>query len=176
LPVFSCSSGRVAIIVCESMMREMRIVAVERKIPFVMRVLSSQCYRDPTSLKSKIDELVCPFLKDKMSVFVAYGRCALFTGNDHLDVYALKDLNCASILLGGDSEYQKLMAGAYFLTPHLALHWKEYFLGKKDNCPLDPKSAKRLEKWFDPIKKIVKIQLQSDTEDLENLSFCSKVL
>ncbi|MFZ5646055.1 MAG: DUF1638 domain-containing protein [Bacillota bacterium] len=169
LPVPSLSSDRVAIIVCEAMAGEMRTVAGEKNIPFVMHVINSQCHRDPIILKSKIAEALNLF-EDEMGVFVAYGKCSSYAGNDQPIVQGFKDLNCASILLGGDSEYEKLAAGTYFLTPYLALHWKEYFLGKMDDCPLDRKSAKRLEKWFEPIGRVVKINIRPETEEIENLS------
>ncbi|GBF33660.1 hypothetical protein DCCM_2766 [Desulfocucumis palustris] len=159
------------------MAREMSIVAREKKnIPFVMQVISSQCHRNPVALRNEINKLVSLF-KDKMQIFVAYGKCFLHVGTNYLGVYSLEDLNCASILIGGDSEYEKMSAGTYFLTPYLAMHWKEYFLGKKDNSQLDQKSIKRLERWFEPIERIVKINIEpvGESENILAKEFSSVI-
>lgn len=176
LQASSLSRDNVAIIVCEAMAREMSIVAREKNIPFVMQVIGSQCHRDPITLNNKINKLLTQF-KDELRVFVAYGRCFSRAGNNHPDIYRLEGLNCASILIGGDREYEKLAAGTYFFTPYLARHWKEYFLGLKDNSPLDQKSAKRLEKWFEPIKRVVKIDVQpaGESENILAREFSSAI-
>ena len=152
------SSGRQAVIVvCEAMAGEMRVVAEEKSNPFVMQVISSQCHREPAALKQKIDQLVDSF-GDQPMIFLAYGNCSGHGAGDHPRVYKLRVSNCASALLGGDSRFQELAQGSYFLTPYLALNWKQYFLGRVQPS-IDRKTASYLEKWFSPMERLIRINL-----------------
>lgn len=160
---------KAAIIVCEALAEEMSIVAVEKGIPFILHTVSSQCHRDPQTLKCRILEAVDLF-KEQARVFIAYGGCSSFDHAGLDGVYALNAHNCASVLLGGDSRYQKMVMGSYFLTPYLSLHWMEYFLGKPAYAELDPKTAKHLKKWFKPIERLIKIDIRLETREIESAS------
>ncbi len=158
------ASDKVSIIACESIAREMAMVAGEKKLPFTMHVLGPQCHHNPMTIGSKINNMLGSFNKEKRA-FIAAGKCFSCAGSNHPGAYRLMETNCASILIGGDREYKKIAAGSYFLTPHLLLHWKEYFLGRDDNAVLKQKSARRLEEWFNPIKRVIKINLYPACEN-----------
>jgi len=159
----------VAIVVCEALAEEISIVAAEKGIPFKMHVIGSQCHRNPQVLRCKVLKAVDMF-KEHVKVFIAYGGCSSFHPGDLQGVHMLNTHNCASALLGGDNPYQRMVKGSYFLTPYLAIHWMEYLLGKSDYSDLDPKTVKWLEKWFEPIDRLIKINIRPETEEAEVVS------
>jgi hypothetical protein len=162
------NESKVAIIACASLAREMKSVAEEHPIPFVLKVIDAACHRDPNRLRNTIDSYVSPLFSEGFKIFIAYGNCCTYINLDPKNIYHIEALNCAAILLGGEQEYLKNANKAYFLTPYLARNWKEYFLGKPKDFVPDEKTARSLKKWFTSIDKIIKIKVNSSDHDDEN--------
>lgn len=133
----------------------MRAVADESGVPFFMRVFSSRCHRDPKGLGKAIEESLGS-IENNLPAFLAYGNCFSPVNAGVRRIQGLSALNCAAALLGGNDEYERLAEASYFLTPHLATGWKEYFLGIADAVP-DQKIKRRLLKWFAPVDKFILI-------------------
>lgn len=101
-------------------------------------------------------------IDEEVGIFLAYGKCFAAISKGAGRVYRMDAMNCAAVLLGGNSEYERFAEGSYFLTPHLALNWREYFLREKD--PADPKTRRMLIKWFEPIDRIIIIGMGMDAQ------------
>lgn len=153
--------SKAAILTCESLEQEMRVVADEGEVPYLMRVFSSQCHRHPIRLAQLIEESMELLDKD-MSVFIAYGECLAPIRNGTRRVHQIRGANCAATLLGERAEYEKRAAGSYFLTPFLALNWRKYFLGGNEKDPISAKVRHRLSQWFTPIQRVIMIDTGTD--------------
>lgn len=150
----------VAILVCQSIEEEMRAIADERRSPYLMRVCSSQCHRSPEKISRWIEEAI-GMLEEGMRVFIGYGGCFPMISKVGRDVYRIEASNCAAILLGGNARFEEYSEGSYFLTPHLASHWGEYFTGRREDIPLESRTRQRLSKWFYTIETLVFINTGS---------------
>lgn len=151
----------ISIVTCQSIEREIRFIAEQAGVPFMEQVFPSSCHRDPDGLGKLIKNHIDNSEK-KVVFFVAYGNCFKSPFTDKPGVFRVEAMNCASILLGGDTCYEPLCKGSYFLTPNLALNWKPYLLGE-NLSHIDVKVQARLVKWFKPIERIILIELESDT-------------
>lgn len=149
------------IIACQSLEREIKWIADEFKKPYATKVFPSSCHRNPEELGRLIENYLDSCAQNCI-FFMAYGGCFSLSVTDRRCIFRLPAMNCAAILLGGDDYYQSLSNGSYFLTPHLALHWKPYLLGE-DLFNIDTRIQSRLIKWFTPIERIILIELQTDT-------------
>lgn len=147
------------IVTCQSLEREMGLVAQEFRASFSMKVFPSSCHRDPEGLGRLIEDHVKHISKNAR-VFIAYGGCYNSSAEIPPGASTIPALNCAAIMLGGNEAYSELAPGSYFLTPHLALNWREYFLGKGSHS-VDEKTASRLAKWFKPIERVIFIEFET---------------
>lgn len=152
------------IVVCQSIELEMKRVAEEAKKPYLMTAFSSSCHRQPEALGCLIENFIDENEGDGL-LFLAYGKCFRSSTTIMRKTFRLPAMNCASILLGGDINYQGISSGSYFLTPHLALNWKSYFLGGGD-VTISPKNASRLMKWFRPMDRAILIELDTHNKEL----------